>query len=301
LADFLKGVTKEAAEVEDHQLVRLKKGSGADPGHLFLVHDGSGEVEGYVEFCRHLELDIDCWGIRAEKLAGYAPRNLSIEEMARDYIKKMKTLQSHGPYRIAGWSLGGTIAFEMAFQLETMGETVSFLGLIDSPAPVPTSLKEEPFTAGSEMVWLKDYLPGEQIDDRLKGITDINITWSEVIAYLEENHYPVEAVRQLIPTYLAQIIPHYERLGLRELIYYLNLGRSLSHARDFYTPGGKIHTELHQFTASESKEISKETWAEYCLVPMNVYEIIGDHYSILKMPGATQTARVFGGKVSLFP
>jgi len=301
LADYLKGLAKETAVVEEHRLVRLKKGSGANPGHLFLVHDGSGEVEGYVEFCRRLELDIDCWGIRAEKFAGYAPRNLNIEEMARDYIEKIKTLQPQGPYRIAGWSLGGTIAFEMAYQLETMGETVSFLGLIDSPAPapIPTSLKGETFTAETERAWLKDYLPGEELDERLTCITDIDKTWSEVIAFLAENHYPVETVRRLIPGYLAQIIPRYERLGLRELIYYLNLGRSLSHARAIYIPGGKIRCGIHHFTASESREISRETWAEYCQIPMKVYEISGSHYSILKMPGVDHTAQLFSQKINV--
>ncbi len=293
LADYLKGVAKETVVVEDHQLVRLKEASGADRGHLFLVHDGSGEVEGYVEFCRQLELDIDCWGIRAEKFVGYVPRNLSIEEMAQAYIKKIKILQSHGPYRIAGWSLGGTIAFEIAYQLEAIGETVSFLGLIDSPAPAPASLKEEIFTVGSEMAWLKDYFPGEQIDKKLKNITDINKTWSEVITYLEENHYSVKKVRQLIPAYLAQIIPGFERLGLRELIYYLNLGRSLTHARALYIPGGKIHTELHHFTAVDSKKIVKESWVEYCHSPIKVCELSGNHYSILKMPAAAQTAQLF--------
>ncbi|MDQ1355127.1 MAG: hypothetical protein QG657_5437, partial [Acidobacteriota bacterium] len=298
LADYLKGLAQEAAVVEDHQLARLRKGSGAEPGYLFLVHDGSGEVEGYVEFCRRLEPDIDCWGIRAEKLTGYGPLNISIETIARNYIEKMKSLQSHGPYRIAGWSLGGTIAFEMAYQLETMGETVSFLGLIDSPAPAPTSLKKETFTAGSELAWLKDYIPGEQINERLKGITDINKTWWEVIAYLEENHYPVEAVRQLIPAYLAQIIPNYERLGLRELVYYLNLGRSLDRARDIYIPGGKINTELHHFTAVDSKEILKESWAEYCHSAIRVYELSGNHYSILKMPAVDQTAQLISRELS---
>jgi len=300
LAGYLKEVGNETAVTEDPQLVRLKKGSGADPGHLFLVHDGSGEVEGYVEFCRRLELESDCWGIRAEKFAGYAPSNLNIEAMAQAYIEKIKTLQPQGPYRIAGWSLGGTIAFEMAHQLETMGETVSFLGLIDSPAPapVPTFLKEETFTAESELARLRDYLPGEQIAERLKGITDINKTWWEVIAFLEENHTPVEKVRQLIPAYLAQIIPGYERLGLRELIYYLNLGRSLNRARGLYIPGGKIYTELHHFTAVDSKEILKESWAEYCHTAIKVYQLSGNHYSILKMPGAAQSAQLFSRGLS---
>ncbi|HLP61482.1 MAG TPA: amino acid adenylation domain-containing protein [Candidatus Deferrimicrobium sp.] len=305
LAEYLKDAGGKIPVKEEHPLVILKKGPGSAPARLFLMHDGSGEVEGYVDFCRRLELDIDCWGIHAEKLPGYAPLNLSIETITKNYIEKIKILQPQGPYQIAGWSLGGTIAFEMAYQLEAKGETVSFLGLIDSPgpAPVPASLTKEKFTAGSERVWLGDYIPNEQMAKKLKRMTNIDKIWAEVIAYLEENHYPVEKVRQLIPAYLAEIIPGYERLGLRELIYYLNLGRSLRRARDMYIPQGKIHAKLHYFKAGESIDISPGAWAEYCDGPMNVYEISGSHYSILKMPGVEQTVQLFQNSLSpwLFP
>jgi thioesterase domain-containing protein len=46
----------------------------------------------------------------------------------------MRHVQGEGPYRIAGWSAGGTIAFEMARQLRDAGQEVAFLGLIDTSA-----------------------------------------------------------------------------------------------------------------------------------------------------------------------
>ena len=57
----------------------------------------------------------------------------SLEDMATFYIEQIKTIQPNGPYRIAGYSMGGSIAFEIARQLqERYHETISFLGLIDS-------------------------------------------------------------------------------------------------------------------------------------------------------------------------
>ncbi|CAG9933602.1 protein of unknown function [Candidatus Nitrotoga arctica] len=47
----------------------------------------------------------------------------------------MRQLQVHGPYRIAGFSSGGIVAFEMAQQLRAAGEEVSCLALLDSFAP----------------------------------------------------------------------------------------------------------------------------------------------------------------------
>src|SRR5262249_34534378 len=40
---------------------------------------------------------------------------------------------AHGPYAIAGYSLGCEIAFDLAKALEDQGQEVAFLGLIDCP------------------------------------------------------------------------------------------------------------------------------------------------------------------------
>ncbi|ETS29291.1 thioesterase of type I polyketide synthase or non-ribosomal peptide synthase like protein [Photorhabdus khanii NC19] len=50
-------------------------------------------------------------------------------------ISLMKAVQPTGPYRISGYSSGGILAYAVARQLLHAGETVNFLGLIDTPAP----------------------------------------------------------------------------------------------------------------------------------------------------------------------
>ncbi|MGO4778454.1 thioesterase domain-containing protein, partial [Lysobacter sp. 2RAB21] len=44
-------------------------------------------------------------------------------------------VQPSGPYRLAGWSGGGHLAYEMAQQLLGEDESVEFLGMIDSGRP----------------------------------------------------------------------------------------------------------------------------------------------------------------------
>jgi thioesterase domain-containing protein len=44
-------------------------------------------------------------------------------------------VQPAGPYFIAGWSLGGMVAFEIACQLRESGAAVSYLGMIDAALP----------------------------------------------------------------------------------------------------------------------------------------------------------------------
>ncbi|MCP5109194.1 MAG: amino acid adenylation domain-containing protein, partial [bacterium] len=294
LGAFLKDAPKESGPLESRHLVRLKEGAQPHLSRLFLVHDGSGEVEGYVEFCRRLDPGIDCWGIRAGKFRGIAPRNITVDELAQIYVKEITQVQSHGPYSLAGWSLGGTVAFEMALQLEKMGETVSFLGLIDSPGPSLDSLQEAVrFSKESESTWLREYLPGDSITEKIKEISGIEEIWSKIVAYVEETGIEIETVKRFVPGYLAQMIPGFDRLGHRELIFTMNVIRTLANARTLYIPREKLNAVLYYFKARESPEIFNDNWQKYCNAPIKLREIEGSHFSILKMPRVEQTARIF--------
>ena len=58
-----------------------------------------------------------------------------LELSARRYVEELRRIQREGPYQLIGYSFGGVIAYEMARQLLASGEPVSFLGLLDTPAP----------------------------------------------------------------------------------------------------------------------------------------------------------------------
>ncbi len=280
----------------DESLVLLRKGARPDT-HLFFIHDGSGEVEGYVEFCRHLEAapDINCWGLRAEQLKKNIPQNLTIEEISHDYLQRIKKIQPRGPYFIAGWSIGGTIAFEIVRQMEKLEEEAAFFALIDSPPPGTTQDKPHDlkFTAASERLFIKKYLPDREIQEKLETITDINKIWEFIIHYLESEHFDAEIIRKVILQYEALVVPNYHQLSIGELIKYLNAARTLYNARASYIPREKIHTPVHYFAASQSKGIIKKGWNDYCKKSIKRYEIKGDHYSIFKMPGVIEFAQIF--------
>jgi acyl transferase domain-containing protein/thioesterase domain-containing protein len=59
----------------------------------------------------------------------------SIEDLAVHYINEIRKVQPAGPYLLGGYSGGGIVAFEMARRLAGQGETISFLGFIDSYSP----------------------------------------------------------------------------------------------------------------------------------------------------------------------
>ena len=75
-----------------------------------------------------------CAVVHWSKGEGLARAN-SIENMAAMLITRIKARQSKGPYRLAGFSFGGLLAFEMAQQLQRVGENVEYLFLLDPTPP----------------------------------------------------------------------------------------------------------------------------------------------------------------------
>ena len=93
---------------------------------FFCVHGGSG-------LAHYLGPDQPYYGFQPHGLDGRRVPT-TIEAMAVDYIKEMRTVQSEGPYFLGGYSYGGLVAFEMAQQLRQQGQEVALLVLFDSPS-----------------------------------------------------------------------------------------------------------------------------------------------------------------------
>lgn len=55
----------------------------------------------------------------------------SIESLAAYYVSCVRQVQPDGPYRVAGYSFGACVAFEMCSQLQTQNQPVEFLFLFD--------------------------------------------------------------------------------------------------------------------------------------------------------------------------
>jgi amino acid adenylation domain-containing protein/FkbM family methyltransferase len=298
MAEYMKNKGKESLVIEDDNLLLLRERAD-EADHLFLIHDGTGEVDGYREFCCQLTGEFNCWGLKAGGIIDHAPRNVTIPAIAGKYVDSIKRVQPHGPYCIVGWSLGGTIAFEMALQLEKMGERIAFLGLIDAPGPQKDVQKNlVPFTLESELDYVKDYIPEGDIKERFKKISQLDVLWSDIVAYLYAKNFDVDIIKRVIVGYGMQALPNFNQLGIRETIYYLNVGRSLTRARTNYIPGEKIQTRLHFIKASQSPEIFIDNWRDYCIGPIQCHEITGDHYSILKEPASGQITEIFNSTLA---
>jgi thioesterase domain-containing protein len=55
--------------------------------------------------------------------------------MAAAYVEEVRTVQPTGPYFLGGGSMGGTVALEMAQQLQAKGERVALVAMFDTYGP----------------------------------------------------------------------------------------------------------------------------------------------------------------------
>jgi len=99
---------------------------------LFLVHPLAGLVFPYHELALQLGPDQPVYGLQSIGIAGEASPLTQVEAMAEHYLAPIRQVQPEGPYQLAGWSFGGTLALEMAQQLQKRGESVALLAIIDT-------------------------------------------------------------------------------------------------------------------------------------------------------------------------
>jgi thioesterase domain-containing protein/acyl carrier protein len=133
IAQLAKMLRKERCAPTWNSLVPLRT-SGSKPP-LFLMHAHGGNVLEYHTLARLIDADQPVYALQARGLDGNIPSELTLERMASEYIAEMRTLQSEGPYFLAGFCFGGLVAFEIAQQLRQAGEEVGLLILIQSTHP----------------------------------------------------------------------------------------------------------------------------------------------------------------------
>jgi polyketide synthase 13 len=106
--------------------LRAPTAENPDAVPLFVFHPAGGSTVVYEPLIKRLPADTPVYGI--ERVEG------SIEERAAEYVPKL--LEVHkGPFLLAGWSLGGALAYACAIGLKQQGADVRFVGLIDCVRP----------------------------------------------------------------------------------------------------------------------------------------------------------------------
>jgi amino acid adenylation domain-containing protein len=142
LSDLLKGSTIEMlgtrlAEAVNSTgsspLVDLGARGGGAP--LILVHPIGGGVLCYNALARRFDGERDVFALESVGLDSELQPETDLVRMASRYVEVIRSRWPDRPCILAGWSMGGVVAFEMARQLSQFGLELPLLVLIDAPAP----------------------------------------------------------------------------------------------------------------------------------------------------------------------
>jgi amino acid adenylation domain-containing protein len=102
---------------------------------LFVIPGAYGGTIEYTDLVRRLGSDRPVHVLQFVGLDGQRKPMERIEAIAEYFIGEIRKVQPRGPYRLAGFCIGGIIAFEMAQQLIASGEEPSQIALVETWHP----------------------------------------------------------------------------------------------------------------------------------------------------------------------
>jgi enterobactin synthetase component F len=120
-----RGTTTASADV-----VQPIRPTGVRPP-LFCIHPAGGMSWCYLGLARTLNPAYPIFGVRARGFAAGEKMASTLDEMTADYLEQIRAIRGHGPYHLMGWSSGGAVAHAMAARLQSEGEQVGLLAVLD--------------------------------------------------------------------------------------------------------------------------------------------------------------------------
>ncbi|WP_166243333.1 amino acid adenylation domain-containing protein [Paenibacillus turpanensis] len=174
---------------------------------LFCVHPAGGLSWCYAGLMKQLGPEYPLYGIQARGIAREETLPQTLDQMAADYVRHIRTVQPKGPYYLLGWSLGGNVIQAMASLLEQQGDEVPLIVMLDAyPGQfLPISKSPDEEEALNALLALGGYDPdslGDQGDQPIDMQRVIQILRSDgsALASLDE-----ETIVKLRNTYVNSV------------------------------------------------------------------------------------------------
>ncbi|XP_067914268.1 fatty acid synthase [Heterodontus francisci] len=243
---------------------------------LFFVHPIEGSVEAFKALAS--KVSIPCYGLQCTQAA---PLD-SIPSLASYYLSCIKQVQPEGPYRIAGYSFGACVAFEICTQLQAqanMPRPVDCLILLDG---------SHSYVAAYTQSYKAKLTTGNDAEAETKAMcafvgqftnTEHNKLFEKLLP-LENLQARVNAVVDMITTSHKSI--NRNTLSFAATAFYYKLK-----AADEYIPAAKFGGNITLLRAKTTHELQEGLGGDYqlsevCDGMVLIHVIEGDHWTFLK-------------------
>ncbi|MEL5246185.1 amino acid adenylation domain-containing protein [Serratia nevei] len=131
LTELAERIDRRTAEAPLRKAVPARSSGSRPP--LFFVPTGFGDHSYVFELAKEID---ETFPVYAVPWPAVEEKPATMSDMAASAVALIREVQPQGPYHLAGYSSGGVLAYAIAEQLQSVGEAVAFLGLIDTLRPV---------------------------------------------------------------------------------------------------------------------------------------------------------------------
>ncbi|KAF3691435.1 Fatty acid synthase [Channa argus] len=243
---------------------------------LFLVHPIEGSVGAFKTLTS--KLSVPCYGLQCTKAA---PLD-SIQSLAAYYVNCISQVQPEGPYRIAGYSFGACVAFEMCSQLQAQNRPVENLFLFDG---------SHSYVAAYTQSYRAKLTPGKESEAETEALCAFiqQFTGTEYNKLLE-TLLPLSDLDARVSVAVDLITSSHKNISQDLLHFAASTFYYKLKAADKYVPATKYHGSVTLLRAKTSSEYEQNLGADYklsevCDGKVSVHIIEGDHRTFLEGHG----------------
>ena len=215
----------------------------------------------------------------------WQPEPDTVRQTAMECIQAMQTVQPEGPYQIGGFCSGGIVAFEMAQLLETQGEEVSLLLLIDTESPAFMSEYKTVDGVNTDLDQVRSMAWFVARD--IAGAASAAIDYDEFVESLTNLPPGERWPHALARLKLAGAVPqdtHFEEIRRLYMIYRVNLWTIGAVLTD-YQPESVYSGPITLFRAREAySDVEDQVlgWTQFTTEGVNVEFVPGDHGTLFR-------------------
>ncbi|WDD98092.1 non-ribosomal peptide synthetase [Thalassomonas actiniarum] len=255
---------------EDLSACIIKLNQSQAQTNIFCLHPLGGTVSCYADLATEVEDQAAFYGIQTPALATEL-RFLTIESLAAYYVEGIMAVQASGPYVLLGWSLGGSLAYEVAVQLAARGQEIAYLGLFDE-APVLDSTDAEP------ALWYQ----------RIKGLFEDEFDWSPIETCTQDAGIAALVQQAMTNGFApdgieAEVMSRYFR-------YLVDTSLALN---QYQAKSSSLPLELFKVAkpVSENNALADYGWSDISSGEIEIVDVEGKHSDMVKQPYVSALAK----------
>lgn len=254
-------------------IVRFGRGDSDRP--WWCVHPSSGSVSCYGSLAFHLPAGQSLYGLQSPGLADLACQLDSVAGMAQHYLTELTAVQPTGPYRLAGWSMGGVVALELAVRLTAAGAAVESLVLLDPSDPGDGSVTSSEVDLADDFVREVSRLSGAAVPKLPAAAEAVADRLPELIG-------KVLTGAGLVPTEIGV-----DEIATRFAVFSANITALRRYRLPSYSGDITLVQPAESLTATVD-------WQAVSSGRVVRWPVSGDHYTMMRMPAVAEVAEVLG-------